>query len=806
MPKENKTDEKEQLISDNHQDESADKSEKTIVLATEILPENLIIVPLRSRPLFPGMVMPILVTGRFIKSVHISDGDNKTLGIILSKEKTKEKLFEKDLYSWGTAAKIMGIHKNPDGTLQVLVRTLKRFKIDKFLRFSPNIVARVEYPKKKSAEISMESKALHRSIIIETQTIIKENQLISEEMKGVLQSLDSSKPGVLADLSASLTSSEPAELQEVLETINVKKRMRKVLLLLKKEVDLIHLQQEISNEIQEKISKQQREYFLREQLKVIKRELGLEMDDKSLELQRIETKLKQLKLPKKIREKIDKEVQKMKLTEAHSPEFGVIRNYLDIFTSLPWISYSRDITDLNRAYRILNQDHYGLQDIKDRIIEFIATMKIKKSVQGSIICLVGPPGVGKTSVGRSIARALNRKFYRFSLGGMRDEAEIKGHRRTYIGAMPGKIINGIKYCGTSNPVIMLDEIDKLSHSYMGDPSSALLEVLDPEQNAEFVDHYLDIPYDLSRVLFITTANTLDTIPSPLRDRMEVMRLSGYICREKVEIGRRFLLTKQLKAHGLSKTNLDINKNALARIANDYAREAGVRNMEKKIARICRKVVTQIAKGDKSKVSINVRNLKKFLGKPPFLENPLEQENPPGVTTGLAWTSLGGAVLRVESVSISEKRGFKQTGQLGDVMVESSNIAYSYINSAIEQFGGTPDYFDKHFLHLHVPEGATPKDGPSAGITMALSILSLALEKKVKKGLAMTGELTLTGNVLPIGGLREKIIAARRNKLHEIIIPKLNQTAYEELKDYLKKDLVFHLVNHFSEIPEIAFQD
>ncbi|MFC1851607.1 endopeptidase La [candidate division CSSED10-310 bacterium] len=782
----------------------ANQDDEKIILATEVLPENLIIIPVQNKPLFPGMMLPILVSGKFVKSVHFADGNDKTLGLLLLKSKEKDVLIENDFYHWGTAAKILGVHRNLDDTLQVLLRTMKRFKVEKFLRFDPHIVVRVHYPDEIQPEMTQEAKALLRSLVIEMQTVIKENQLISNELKGALQNIDFSNPGLLSDVAASLTSAEAKDQQQILETIDVIDRMRKVLLLLKKEMDLISLQKQISQEIQEKISKQQREFMLHEQMRVIKKELGIEMDDKSLEVKRIEEKLLKLKFPEQVREKIDNDLQKMKLTEPHSPEFGVIRNYLDIITSLPWRKYSRDITDLNRARRILNQDHYGLEDIKNRIIEFIATMKIKKNVQGSMICLVGPPGVGKTSVGKSIARALNRKFYRFSLGGMRDEAEIKGHRRTYIGAMPGKIINGLKYCGTANPVLMLDEIDKLSHSYMGDPSSALLEVLDPEQNSDFVDHYLDVPFDLSRILFITTANTLDTIPAPLLDRMEIMRLSGYIGKEKVEIGRRFLLPKQLQAHGLTRDNLDINRNALAKIAQDYAREAGVRTMEKNIATICRKVTTRLADGDTKKVSIGIRNLVKFLGKPRFRENPLEKDNPPGVSTGLAWTSMGGAVLKIESTSIAQKRGFKQTGHLGEVMIESSSIAYSFVNSALERYGGQPDYFNNNFVHLHVPEGATPKDGPSAGTTMALAILSLALGRKIRKGLAMTGELTLTGNVLPIGGLREKIIAARRNKVQEVILPKLNETDFDELKDYLKKGITFHLVDHFDEIKEIAF--
>lgn len=777
----------------------------TIVLATEILPENLIVIPLHNRPLFPGMVMPIMVTGRFIPSVHFVAGDNKTLGLLLLKgEELPEQLQPDHFHAFGTVAKVQGVHRNPDETLQVLVRTVKRFKVEKFLRTEPNVVVRVSYPDPVMPPDTIEAKALQRSLVIEMQSVIRENQLISNEMRSALQNIDVSNPGVLADVAASLTASSTIELQAVLETLDVTERMRMVLLLLKKESDLIRLQKQISAEIQEKIDKQQREYFLREQLRVIKKELGIEMDDKSLEINRIEERLATLVMPPPVREKIEAEVQKMKMTEPQSPEFTVIRTYLDVITSLPWGIYSQDNTDLERSRRILNQDHYGLEDIKERILEFIATMKLRKTVQGSIVCLVGPPGVGKTSVGKSIARALDRTFYRFSLGGMRDEAEVKGHRRTYIGAMPGKVINGIRFCGKANPVIMLDEIDKLSSSFLGDPASALLEVLDPEQNREFVDHYLDLPFDLSGVLFITTANTLDTIPSPLLDRMEVMRLSGYIEREKVEIGRRFLVPKQLAAHGLTRENLEITRNAMARIAQDYAREAGVRNLEKGIARICRKVATRVVEGATERVVIQIRNLEKYLGKPIFSESPLEKDFPAGVTTGLAWTPLGGAVLRIESAVMGTIRGFKLTGQLGEVMAESANIAYSFIISRIKHYGGNLEFFDKSFIHLHVPEGATKKDGPSAGITMATALLSLATGRKIRTGLAMTGELTLTGLVLPVGGIREKIIAARRQKIREIILPRQNRRDWEELKDYLKKGITFHLVDHFDEVARIVF--
>ncbi|HPU90401.1 MAG TPA: endopeptidase La, partial [Spirochaetota bacterium] len=499
------------------------------------------------------------------------------------------------------------------------------------------------------------------------------------------------------------------------------------------------------------------------------------------------------------------EIEKIKVLEPHSAEYGVSRNYLEWLTTLPWGVHSADNYDIAKARSVLDRDHYGLKDIKERILEFISTGKMKGNITGSIICFVGPPGVGKTSIGKSVAEALGRKFFRFSLGGMRDEAEIKGHRRTYIGAMPGKIIQSLKTVGTANPVIMLDEIDKIGISFQGDPASALLEVLDPEQNSQFLDHYIDVRFDLSNILFIATANQMDTIPLPLLDRMEIMKLSGYILEEKMQIAKKYLIPKQLKEHGLTKAMASIDMAALKRIIEGYAREAGVRSTENNIKKIMRKAAKKIAEGEATAVAITEKNLSDFLGKPVFTDEELYDKRIPGVVMGLAWTSMGGATLYVEATAIpSKSRGFKQTGQLGDVMKESTEIAYTYVSSKVKEFGIPEDFFDTRAIHLHVPAGATPKDGPSAGITMATALYSLAKGKPIKKNIAMTGELTVTGKVLPIGGVKEKTLAAKRAKVKTIIYPKENKRDFDELPDHIRKGVDARFVNYFDDVLKIVY--
>jgi ATP-dependent Lon protease len=574
---------------------------------------------------------------------------------------------------------------------------------------------------------------------------------------------------------------------------------------IRREQELMQLQQKIMQQINEKISKSQREYFLKEQLKSIKSELGMAVDAKSSEYQRFKDTIEKLELDKEVREPVEQELEKFSLMEPSSAEFIVTRNYLETIVTLPWGEPAAREVDLARAKRILDEDHYGLDDVKERILEYLAVRKLKKDSKGSIICLVGPPGVGKTSVGKSIARALGKIFFRFSVGGMRDEAEIKGHRRTYVGAMPGKIIQGLKIVKVKDPVFMIDEIDKLGVSYQGDPSSALLEVLDPEQNVAFRDHYLDLPFDIGNILFITTANTVDTIPAPLLDRMEVIRLSGYINDEKVAIARRYLIPKSLHSSGLGKGLVSYDRPALLAIAEGYAREAGLRNYEKALDRIHRKIAREVLLGScKLPRAMRADMLEKYLGKPLFQDEGLKSLDRPGMALGLAWTPLGGAMLTIEAVANPGKEGFRLTGQLGDVMKESANIAYTWVRHAAGGFGVGKEFFEENQIHLHVPAGATPKDGPSAGITMASCLLSLATGRRLKSHLAMTGELSLVGQVLPIGGLKEKVIAAKRNQVREVILPAQNQKDLAEIPDHVKKGIRFQPVERMEQVLEKVF--
>ena len=643
------------------------------------------------------------------------------------------------------------------------------------------------------------------ALIKQIRELLPLNPLYSEELKHYLANFSPSQPSLLADFSAALTTATGEQLQEILDTLPLRSRMEKVLTLLRKEREVAELQGQITRAVNEQVTENQREFFLREQLKIIQKELGISKDDRTSDVEVFEERIKDLTLPAMADKRIREELHKLSVLETGSPEYGVTRNYLDWATSVPWGVHSIDNLDLAHARTVLNAHHEGLDDVKSRILEFLAVGAFKGEIAGSILLLVGPPGVGKTSVGRSVADALGRKFYRFSLGGMRDEAEIKGHRRTYIGAMPGKFVQALKEVEVANPVIMLDEIDKIGASYQGDPASALLEVLDPEQNSEFLDHYLDLRVDLSKVLFICTANQLDTIPGPLLDRMEVIRLSGYIAEEKLFIARNHLWPKQLKRHGLKDEQLKINDAGLKYVIDSYCREAGVRTLDKQLARIMRKSIVRLLGGAEDRLRVGKKDIEELLGKPPFPpERPLRGL---GVVTGLAWTALGGATLPIESSRVHTlNRGFKLTGRLGEVMKESAEIAYSYVVAHLREYGCDPDFFDISMVHLHVPEGATPKDGPSAGITMATSLVSLARRERIKRPLAMTGEMTLTGQVLPVGGIREKVIAARRSRIMELILPWGNRRDFEELPAYLREGINIHFARNFREVFEFVFDE
>jgi ATP-dependent Lon protease len=685
----------------------------------------------------------------------------------------------------------------------------KRVQIEKSVK-NKYLSAQVRYHDDPPVEnLSRELKAYSISIITTIKELLKLNPLFKEELQIFLGHSDFTEPGRLADFAVALTTATREELQEVLETFDIEKRIDRALMLLKKELDISKLQSTINQRIEATISKTQRDFFLREQLKAIKKELGMEKDDKTMDAEKFAERLKERKVPEDVMKVITEEMDKLSALEMQSAEYGVCRNYLDWLTIVPWGMYSEETHDLLKAEKVLEADHYGLKDIKERILEFIGVGKLTGGVKGSIIALVGPPGVGKTSIGKSVARALNRKFYRFSVGGMRDEAEIKGHRRTYIGAMPGKMIQALKYSQTMNPVIMLDEVDKMGSSYQGDPASALLEVLDPEQNKTFLDHYLDVHCDLSNVLFIVTANVLDTIPEPLKDRMEILRLSGYIQAEKIEIARKYLIPRNRKLMGLKTTDLSFTKGAIAQIINGYAREAGVRTLENNIKKIMRKVAVKIARGpdkqEPKETVISEQNLTEYLGKPAFFSDRFYKVNPIGVVTGLAWTSMGGATLYIEAVKYpAEKTEMKLTGQAGEVMKESAQIAWTYSQAFLAKYLPKASFFEKSQIHVHIPEGATPKDGPSAGITMTTALLSLLLNIPVRDNLGMTGELTLTGRVLPIGGLKEKLIAARRSQVNVLIFPKENLRDYDELPEFLKKGLEVHFVEYYDEVFNIAF--
>jgi ATP-dependent Lon protease len=793
-----------EIVEPASQAEAEVQEKPSLVLASESLPDRIPILPLRQRPFFPGLPVPIEIQGEQIALVqHAMESSADTLGLVYVRD-PKGPDTPENLYQVGVAAKVLRAVQTESESAHVLVNCLQRFTIENLNVTAKGWIAIVKYHYATEFSVNPELKAYSMAIIATLKDLIKLSPLQAEAIKIFLSRSALDDPGRLADFAANLTTADGRELQEILETFDVRHRIDRVLVLLKKELEITKLQGEITRQIQEKLSGQQREFFLKEQLKAIKKELGLEKEGKTSEIEKFQERLKERKLNQEAQRVVEDEMEKFQLLEPTSPEYTVSRNYLDWLTVLPWGKFTKDSYDIERARTVLDRDHYGLDDVKERILEFIAVGKLKGDISGSILCLVGPPGVGKTSIGKSIAEALGRQFYRFSLGGMRDEVEIKGHRRTYIGALPGKFIQAMKTAGTSNPVLMLDEIDKIGASYQGDPASALLEVLDPEQNAGFRDHYLDVPFDLSNVMFVATANLLDTVPRPLLDRMEVIRLSGYILEEKEEIARRYLVPKAARNHGLKKGQVTIQKAALTHIIDSYAREAGVRNLENLIKKIMRKSAMELARKPTRQITVTRKDVEAYLRKPVF--SPDEKfRRTPGVVTGLAWTSMGGTTLQIEANAVpSKNKGFKQTGQLGSVMLESSEIAYSYVMAHLKDYGAKDNYFDEHFVHLHVPEGATPKDGPSAGITMATALISMITRKTVRKGLAMTGELTLTGHVLPIGGVKEKVIAARRAGYRILLFPEANRKDFDELPPYLKKNLKAHFASRYDDVLDVAF--
>ena len=789
--------------------------DKSLVVSEDVFPESLIIVPLYDRPLFPKMLLPVIISDEKLEKVLLEELKEslRYVGLVYSFEQDKNSPAEgapnpKNLAQIGAVGRIVQASKHGNDPMHIIVQVMERFEIKEIDADDPVLKAKVEYLQDTGGQkTEYELKAFSVSIINLIKELVQLNPLFKEELGLLMGRINLKDPATLADFAASMTTASGKELQEILETRNIKTRIEKALNLLRHELEVAKLQFKISQRVEDRMSQQQREFFLREQLKEIKKELGITKEGSESETEKYEARIKKLNLTEEAKERINEEMEKLRLIEPASPEYNVTRTYLDWLTILPWGIYSKDYFNIQRAARILNRDHYGLNDVKDRILELISVGIINGDLAGSIVLLVGPPGTGKTSVGQSIAKALGRKFYRFSLGGMRDEAEIKGHRRTYIGALPGKFINAIKTSKTANPVIMLDEIDKIGASFQGDPASALLEVLDPEQNKDFLDHYLDVRFDLSKVLFICTANQTETIPPALLDRMEVIRLSGYIIEEKLEIARKHLLPKQLKTHGLKKSQFSLPKVVLREIIDGYAREAGVRGLENNLKKLLRKSARKIVEEESDCVKISKHDLPEMLGRKTFAEETRYKKPKIGVITGLAYTSVGGATLFIEASCVEAKNpGFKQTGQLGDVMVESTEIAYTYIRSIGSKDKKIQKFFTENFVHLHVPAGATPKDGPSAGITMACALYSLVTQEPVIANLAMTGELTLTGLVMPVGGIKEKTIAARRAGITQLIFPAENQKDFDDLDESIKGGIKPYFVKNFSDVLPVGFPD
>jgi len=768
------------------------------------IPKQLPVLPLRDLVVYPFIIVPLSVSReRSLKAVDLALAENRMILLLTQKDSGVEEPAETDLYAIGTVAVIMRMLKLPDGRIRVLVQGVSRAKVEEFETGLPYLRARITRILEPAvAGPSLEQEALMRNVKKSLEKSASLGKSISSEVMVIASNLED--PGRLADLTASNLEMKVEDAQMILRIVEPLQRLRKVNEFLGKEIELLTMQQEINTHAREEIDKSQREYFLRQQLKAIQSELG-EGNELAEEVEQYREKAEKAGMPKPVFEEVDRQVKKLERMHPDSAETATVRNYLDWMVSVPWSNQSKDNLDLEKARNILDEDHYGLEPIKERILEYLSVRKLKKKMKGPILCFVGPPGVGKTSLGRSIARALGRKFVRMSLGGVRDEAEIRGHRRTYVGAMPGKIIQSLHQVGTSNPVLMMDEVDKIGSDYRGDPSSALLEVLDPEQNVSFRDHYLNVPYDLSNVMFITTANLLDPIHPAFRDRMEVIHLAGYTEEEKLHIARRHLIPKQVEENGLMPDQIAFSDQALKAIISGYTREAGLRNLEREIAKVCRKVARGVAEGKTEPTRINPSSLPHYLGVTKVTPEEALKANQVGVATGLAWTATGGDILFVEATTMPGKGKLILTGQLGDVMRESAQAALSYARSRAGEFGIPDDYFATHDVHVHVPEGAIPKDGPSAGITMATAMLSAFIDRPVNRAVAMTGEITLRGNVLPIGGLKEKILAARRAKIPTIIVPEGNRKHLEEIPREVRKGLVLHFVSDVKEIFPLALE-
>ncbi|MDH3572538.1 MAG: endopeptidase La [Desulfobacteraceae bacterium] len=778
---------------------------KTTEISAEKIPETLPILPLFDAALFPKMVLPLVVMQpESIQLVDEAMSQDRLIGLVVAKKPVEGegKVNARDsLNTVGTVALILKMAKTEDNKLQLLAQGLGRFEVKKYEQEKPYLKASVKHIKDIETK-DKEIDALMSNMIDQFSRVAELSPGLPQEIVVMAKSIQ--EPGILADMISSTINSSLEEKQQVLEIYDIKKRLKEVTRLLNYQLEILELGSKIQSQVKGDMDKRQREYFLREQLKAIKEELG-EKDEAVVEVEDYKAKIEEKNLPEEARKEAERELNRLSRMHPSSAEYTVASTYLDWLTALPWHDSTEDNMDIAKARKILDQDHFGLDKAKQRIIEYLAVRKLKPESKGPILCFVGPPGTGKTSLGRSIANALGRKFFRISLGGVRDEAEIRGHRRTYIGALPGRIIQGIRRSESNNPVFMLDEIDKVGSDFRGDPSSALLEVLDPEQNFSFSDHYLDVPFDLSKVMFITTANILDTIPPALQDRMEVLKLVGYTLEEKVKIAVRYLIPRQRDAHGLKAGQIKFTKGAIKHIISGYTREAGLRNLEREIANICRGVAAGIAEEKIKSATINVETIFEYLGPVRLTHEGKARTSIPGVATGLAWTQTGGELLFVEATSMRGSKGLTLTGQLGDVMKESATAALSFIRSNAASIGIPDDYFEKHDIHIHVPAGAIPKDGPSAGVTMLTALVSLLTNKTVRKDLAMTGEITLRGQVLPIGGLKEKVLAAHRAGIKTIIIPKLNEKDLYDIPEEIQKKIDFKPVERMQDVLKIAIE-
>ncbi|MFA5902999.1 MAG: endopeptidase La [Desulfobacula sp.] len=771
-------------------------------ITTDHIPDIIPILPIVDTNLFPKMVLPlVLIQSEAVELIDEAMAGNRMLGLLLSRRSDIDSRHTtEDLYRIGTIAIILKMSKMEQSKAQLLIQGLERFRIVKFLRNKKYMQAQIEVVENRNADRNIENRALMANIVEQYEKIVELSPGLPSEMGHMIKSLQ--EPSVLADMVASTINAPVIEKQKVIELLDVNKRLKKVTRLVNDQLDILEMGSKIQNQVKEDMDKRQREYYLRQQMKAIREELG-ETGDDSVEIKEYRARIEKAGLPEEARKEAEREMQRLSRMHPSSSEYVVASSYLDWLISLPWTLSSEDKLDIKEARRILNHDHYGLEKPKKRILEYLAVRKLKKNSKGPILCFFGPPGTGKTSLGRSIARALGREFVRIALGGVRDEAEIRGHRRTYVGALPGRIIQSLRKAGTKNPVFMLDEIDKVVSSYHGDPSSALLEVLDPEQNFSFSDHYLDVSFDLSDVMFLTTANVLHTIPAPLRDRMEILELSGYTEEEKLKIATRYLIPRQREANGIKSNQIKFTTGAVRQIISGYTRESGLRNLERQIGSVCRGIASKIAEGTAQTVAVGQKDLYEYLGPVSNMPDLALKIDNPGVVVGLAWTPYGGEILFIEAVAMQGGKGLTLTGQLGDVMKESASTALSYIRAKAKKLNMDESFFNRHDIHIHVPEGSIPKDGPSAGVAMLTALASLMTGRLVKKRLAMSGEITLRGEVLPVGGIKEKVIAAHRAGIKTIILPLWNQKDMDDVPDYIKETIDFLFTDKMENLLDLA---